>query len=412
MNSIFRVAGVLALAAASFVPGTIEGQDRADAFTAPLRRNPFSTMMLGRTALTGTLDAELANNTLSVSDAWAINEIGDDLRLSDIFLVGGLIPEGEGMRMAARTGAQGTIAFPLRRGAIALVSGMRALAQSHMPDEVATFARNGFSGDTIHVPLDGLFASTVQYAHAGLLGMAEITPATARTRVRIGAGVHMLHGVGTSALSFRGEEPSFISMSSDDSVTANVTMRSPLEFARQGGSGMAFDAFAGVDVGTTLSVNAMVLGIGSLNVASGSEEVRRLSMRGTAFDFVERMESITPDTVASSSVRVKLPAVARLEGTVRILENTRFGLGVQRELSTQYAMEPTTVTALMHYDVRRWLPLQIGASGGSRYGISPFIGTGLHFGHLRLDGELGFRGGDSPDALRGLTMRSSMSILF
>lgn len=412
MTSLSKTLVAVALAAPSLIPAIASGQDRADVFTSPLRRNPFATMTLGRTAMTGSFEAELANNTLSVTDVWAINQIGEDLRLSDIFLVGGLIPEGEGMRMAARTGAQGTMAFPIGRGAIALVSGVRALAQSHMPDEVASFARNGFSGDTIYVPLDGLSASTVQYAHAGLLGMTEITPASARARVRVGAGVHMLHGIGTSALSFRGTEPSFVSMSSDDSVTANVTMRSPLEFARQGGRGMAFDVFAGLDLGTTLSVNAMVLGLGTLNVASGSEEVRRLSMRGTAFDFVERMESITPDTVASSSVRVKLPAVARVEGSVRILENTRFGLGVQRELSAQYAMEPTTVTALMHYDVRRWLPLQIGASGGGRYGISPFVGTGLHFGHLRLDGELGFRGGDSPDAVRGLTMRSAMSILF
>ena len=409
MNGLTKI---VALASMAALPAMGGAQERADVFDAPYRRGVFSTMMLGRTTLAGSFDAELANNTLSVSDVWAINEIGEDLRLSDVFLVGGLIPEGEGMRMAARTGFNGVMSFPVRRGAVALVSGVRALAQSHMPDEFASFARNGFSGDSIYVPLNGLSASTVQYADAGLLALFDVTPAKSRMKVRVGGGVHTLYGIGTSAISFAGETPSFVAMSNNDSVTAEVTMRSPIQFAQRGGRGMAFDAFAGLDIGSTFSLNAMLLGAGSLNVASGREEVRRLSFRGDPFDFVEKMDSITPDTVPSSAVRVALPAELRVEGSVRLLENTRLGVGVHHELSNRYAVEPTTVTALMQYDVRKWLPFHFGASAGSRYGVNPFIGTGLHFNHLRMDGELGFRGGSSPDDLRGLTLRSSMSILF
>jgi hypothetical protein len=281
-----------------------------------------------------------------------------------------------------------------------------------MPDEVATFARNGFTGDSLFVPLNGLSASTMQFADAGVLGLIEVTPAAARTRVRIGAGVHALYGIGTSAITFGGSSPSYIAMNSTDSVTAEVLMRSPLQFAQRGGSGVAFDAYAGVDVGSSVSLSAMVLSVGSIKLASGSEEVRHLSMRGTAFDFVEEMEALAPDTVPSSAVRVALPAVARMEASARLLDNTRFGVAVQRALSARYATEPTLVTALMHYDVRRWLPFHLGASGGTRYGVNPFIGTGLHFKHLRMDGELGFRGGSSPEDLRGFSIRSSMAILF
>lgn len=408
IKSVLRVTATTLIVLAP----ALGAQERADVFGAPYRRNVFSVMQLGRTALTGSFHAELANNTLSVSDAWAINEIAPDLRLSDIFLVGGLIPEGAGMRMSARTGVQGTISFPVQRGAIALVSGVRALGQSHMPDEVATFARNGFTGDSIFVPLNGLSASTMQFADAGVVGLIEVTKADARTRVRLGAGVHALYGIGTSAITFGGSSPSYIAMSRTDSVTAEVTMRSPLQFAQGGGSGVSFDAYAGVDFGNAVSLSAVMIGVGSIEVASGSEEVRRLSMRGTAFDFVEEMESIAPDTVPSSAVRAALPAIARVEGSFRLLENTRAGVQIQRELSTRYAAEPTMVTALMHYDLRQWLPFHVGASGGSRYGLNPFIGSGLHFKHLRMDGELGFRGGSSPADLRGFNLRSSMSILF
>ncbi|MBI4410575.1 MAG: hypothetical protein HY561_12755, partial [Gemmatimonadetes bacterium] len=387
-------------------------------FQQPYQRNPFALLLDGGVSVTGSFNFELSNNTLEVGDLWAINEIvsADDdslnLRPSDLFLIGGLVPEGEGVELMSRGQLQLNVTFPTRVGTFGLTFGGYGHAESIVPDEVAKLVREGFEGDTFTVDLTELGATTIAFGDVGALGLFDLPLDVPALRLRVGLGMHYLYGIGYNRVRFNGDAgelgTSGISVS-HEGLDADLLISMPTEAVEPGGSGFAADFFASLDVGERINVSALVARVGSIRATRGEREVRRLVLRDTTVaGFLEALDSLdttscdgagptTPclDTIPASTEEIALPGLLRFEASYRLHRMVAAGLVFEQMLGYGFTVDPVAsgLTGLVEFRPLGFLPIRVGGTLENGFEAGFQFGGGLLLGPVHLDCEFASRGG-------------------
>lgn len=418
-TSLRAFAGTFIIAAAALLgfQSTAAAQD-SGVFDQPFQTNPFQPMLADRATVQWNFSAGLSNNTFGVGDLWAVGQIADDFSFTDIFLIGGLVPEGEGVKLASRGATRLDVAIlPLPMGRLGLSLGGNALAEGTVPDEVAGILRDGLSGSSIDVDFSGLGGTMLAYADVGVLGLFDLPigllPLPGDVRVRVGGGFHYLHSGGYADFGFDGadgEQTSRFGIS-HDGVDAEINAAVPIDLATTG-TGYAIDLFAAANMGERIYVGALLKNLGQLNITQEEQGVAQLTITDASFgDFFAELDSLVTDTVAGGERQVTLPGVVRLEGSFMVSPMLRVGAALEGPLGDDFQLS-SPLMARVELRPLSFLPIRVGGSLGGTYGGTYQAGLGLDFNYLRWDLELVSQGGPQIADMRGLTIASGFALRF
>lgn len=387
----------------------------------PFRNDPFQPLLEGGWSFGHYLSVGAENNTLGVGDLVAIGYLMDDFRPSDIFLVAGLVPVGDGVRIGTQDRTAITITFPAgRHVTLGVTAGGRVLGSGQIPDNVSALVRDGITGDEITVDLTEMGAELFGYAEAGLSGVGDIpllpTP-FGLVRLRVGAGVRYIQSVSHVRLGFAGdtgEETSTFTLTRTG-VSTMLNLTSPIgeEILADGGSGFATDLMVGATLGEMAQLRLAVTDMGSADVTVGLREVRTITMDDVSFvDLSSTADSVgATDTVAAGTRSVPLPTTFRADASFRPIDMVGVGARLAVPLGEDAPSLEPLVQAGVEFRPLQALPLRAGITGGD-YGAGFYGGFGIDTRGFDLDLELASAGGPALADLRGVMFRSALAIRF
>lgn len=413
-----------------FVPASSSVAQRVGGvFDQPYESSPFAALTPGQASLAITAGGQIGNNTLNIGDLFAINELSDHFRFNDLFLIGGLIPRGEGLLGDAYADARVSLSVPITdRLDIAVGVGGRGYGDLQVPEELATFVRDGVSGAPLEIDLTRFQFSTLEYTEIGGLAVYEVpTPfLPPSVRLRVGAGGRYLRGIGFGEISFDGDgvvspgtlvasgkvrdEPvaSMVTVS-HDGIVADVTSSVPLDFTTPGGSGYALDLMASANIGR-LHVGVTAWGIGRLEARRGPRAVGRLTYAGTSVrDFFNALDRMPTDTLRTSAETLTVPRTLRFETSYELRPNLTVGGAFERRSGDVFATSHA-FTALAELKPRPWLPVRLGAVFNDGAGPALVGGFGLDLRVVRFESIVAMRGGIAPDKYSRAHARVGFSI--
>ena len=403
MRSKSSVRLIAALAAAVVIPATAAGQ--SGWLDAPRRG----------TVVTGQTDLRAVNNTLAFTDAWAVAQLASDPRFADIFLVGGLVPEGAGFGATALGHSRMSLTHTGARWRIGVEAGLRSESGADVTDAVARFARVGFDGEPFSIALNGTGFRAVHFGEAALR-VARIFGDPLRPRWSIGAGARVVKPVGMARLGFddpvAGGAVSTVTWHAADSTSIDATLTQSIEPFAGGRMSVSPEFIAGARIGHAGWLALGVAAPTTLLVATGDREVRRLRRDGSAVDLVDALENAPTDTIQSASERVVLPAVATLKLALPIGGRATLHSSLRLSGRSEWNPEPTRFESSIALPATSWLELSGGGFAGSRYGGGALVGGALSFWRTRLFGEARLTGGATPGAVRGLQLSGGASLRF
>lgn len=424
-NKLTALAAILVLALGT-VPATttpLAAQPRGSGFyDQPYQSNIFNPLMSGRFSMLFQVTGEAANNVLDLGDAVAIMRIAEDenegLRPSDILLIGGLVPEGSGLRLDSRAAFDLTMGIvPTRFGILGITTGVRVHAAGSVPDELAGFLRDGVQGDTLTIDFGEMYGAGLGYAHAGVLVIGEIPTAdflpVPELRLRAGLGLRGVFGIGHMAFDFKeGDRGSKITVD-HDGIDAQITTVMPVEFANPGGSGLATDLFLAADYADILHANFLISNIGSVEMNVAEREAVRIDLtRGELSEFFEQLDSLVTDTIPATTQSLRLPGLVRFEAGYQPHRMVGVGFLLESGFGDRF-VQPGHVGLMLELRPLRFFPIRLGVNRlGGGYGTGMHGGFGLHLGPFRWDLDVGTRGAGSFDKTRGGALRTGFGLQF
>lgn len=387
----------------------------------PFRNDPFQPLLEGRWSFTNYVNVGADNNTLGVGDMVALGYLASDFRASDIFLVAGLVPVGEGVRVGSQNRTAVALTFPTGRLLTwGLMGGVRAIAEGQVPDDVTALVRDGMVGDVVTVNLTQLGGEAFVFAEGGLNGVLKLpllpTPLGDVTLLA-GAGGRYIQALSHSRVGFAGDEGDAISTFtlSRKGVTTELNIASPLaeDVLAEGGSGFAFDLMAGAALGHRAQLRLAITDLGSAQVNVGRRAVTTIIMDEVSFvEMSSTADSLaTTDTLAAMTREVALPTTLRLDATFRPLNAVGLGFRIAAPVGDGPSLEPLAQVGL---ELRpfRVLPLRVGVLGGGDFGTGFFGGIGLDARTLRFDLEVASSGGPAVSEMRGVALRTGLALRF
>lgn len=417
---IRRHALLLAPVLALLLGGTATAQ--VGALDQPFRNDPFQPLLRGGWSFTHYLGVGAENNTLGIGDVVALYYIQDDFRPTDIFLVAGLVPAGEGIRFGTHDRTGITMTFPVGRYVtLGLLGGVRVLGSGQVPDDIAALIRDGNSGDEVTVNLTELGGEAFAYAEGGLSGVADVpllpTP-FGELRLLAGAGARYVHSLSHVRMGFAGDtgEDSSTFVLTRTGISTSLNMAAPLgeEFLSEGGGGIAVDIMAGAALGEMAQLRLSVTDIGSADVTVAERGITSIVMNdvsflelGSAADTV-----IATDTLPGEIRSVALPTTFRADATFRPIRMVGLGVRLAVPLNEGAPILEPLYQAGVELRLLRPLPVRLGITGGGDFGTGLFAGFGLDTRAVGFDLEVGSAGGPVLADIRGLSFRSALSIRF
>jgi len=388
----------------------------------PYRNDPFQPLLRGGWSFTHYLSLGAENNTLGVGDMVALGYLVDDLKPTDLFLVAGLVPAGEGVRLGSQDRTAITITFPVGDYVtLGITGGGRMLASGQVPDNVAALVRDGVVGDEITVDLTEMGGQAFGYAEVGGSGVVDIpllpTP-FGLLRIHAGAGARFVRSLSHVRFGFAGdtgEQTSTVTLSRIGVSTA-LNLATPIgeEIMADGGTGMAYDLMAGASLGQFAQLRLSVTDIGSAEVMVGQREVRTITMDEVSFlDLGDstQVETLT-DTVMAETRSVSLPTTFRVDASVRPIPMVGVGLRLAVPTDKDAPVLEPLVQAGVELRLADALPLRAGITGGGDFGVGFFGGFGIDTGGFGFDLELASAGGPALADIRGVSFRSALAIRF
>lgn len=387
----------------------------------PFRNDPFQPLLEGRWSFTHYLNVGADNNTLGVGDMVAIGYLASDFRPSDIFLIAGLVPVDEGVRVGSQNRTAATLTFPAGRFlTFGITGGVRAIAEGQVPDDVAALVRDGMVGDVVTVDLTHLGGEAFVFGEGGLNGLLKLplvpTPMGDLTLLA-GAGGRYIQAISHSRVGFSGDDGDAISTFTltQQGVTTELNIASPLaeDVLAEGGSGFAFDLMAGAAIGHRAQLRLAVTDLGSAQVNVGRRAVTTILMDDVSFvDMSSTADSLaTTDTLAAVTRDVALPTTFRVDATFRPLNAIGLGVRLAAPVGDGPSLEPLAQAGL---ELRpfRVLPLRAGILGGGDFGTGFFGGFGIDARTLRFDLEVASSGGPAVSEMRGVSLRTGLALRF
>ncbi len=388
----------------------------------PYRNDPFQPLLGGGWSFTHHLALGVENNTLGIGDMVALGYIAGDPRPTDLFLVAGLVPAGDGVRLGTQDRTGITITFPVSKHlTLGLVSNGRVFGSGQVPDNVAALARDGVTGDEITVDLTEMGGELFGYAEAGVNGLVDVpllpTP-FGLLRIRAGAGARYVHALSHVRFGFSGdsgEDTSLVTLNRIG-VSTQLNLASPIgeELLAESGSGTAFDVMVGATVGEMAQLRLAITDLGSVDVTVGQREVRTITMDEVSFlDLGSTADSVAvTDTVAAQLRTIDLPATFRADASFRPIPLVGLGLRLAVPMVEDApALEPV-VQAGVELRLVDALPLRAGVTGGGDFGAGFFGGFGIDAGGFGFDLEVASTGGPALADIRGVAFRSALAIRF
>jgi hypothetical protein len=412
---------ILLPALAALVVAAAPAAAQVGVLDQPFRNDPFQPLLEGRWSFTHYLNVGADNNTLGVGDMVAIGYLASDFRPSDIFLIAGLVPVDEGVRVGSQNRTAATLTFPAGRLlTFGITGGVRAIAEGQVPDDVAALVREGMVGDVVTVDLTHLGGEAFVFAEGGLHGLFKLplvpTPMGDLTLLA-GVGGRYIQAISHSRVGFAGDEGDAISTFTltRQGVTTELNIASPLaeDVLAEGGSGFAFDLMAGAAIGHRAQLRLALTDLGSAQVNVGRRAVTTIIMEDVSFvDMSSTADSLaTTDTLAAVTRDVALPTTVRVDGTFRPLNAIGLGFRIAAPVGDGPSLEPLAQAGL---ELRpfRVLPLRAGILGGGDFGTGFFGGFGIDARTLRFDLEVASSGGPAISEMRGVSLRTGLALRF
>lgn len=388
----------------------------------PFRNDLFQPLLSGRWSITHYLSADVANNTLGVGDMVALSLIAEDFRPSDIFLVAGLVPAGEGVKLGTQERTGLMVAFPVGPYlTLGVTGGGRVLGYGHVPDDVAALVRDGITGEEITVDLTEMGGEVFGYAEAGGSILARIpllrTP-FGDLELLGGGGARYVRSVSHVRVGFAGDDgdqtSTFTLTRTGVSTSLNLTAPLGEEVLAESGGGIAADLMVGAALGHMAQLRLSVTDLGSADALVGERAVTTVTIEDASFvDFGSATDSAAvTDTLPGGTRTVPLPTTLRADATFRPLDLVGVGVRVAIPMNEDaIALEPLFQAAVELRPLRA-LPLRAGVTGGGDFGTGYFAGLGLDTRVIGFDLELATSGGPALASIRGVGFRSALSIRF
>lgn len=406
----------------------------------PYRNDPFQPLLAGGWSFTHYLSAGADNNTMAVGDLVALGILaeasfdtdipliggttsptdGDGFRPTDLFLVAGLVPAGEGVRLGTHNRTGVTITFPAGQlVTVGVTGGVRFLGSGVIPDDVAALARDGVTGDAITVDLTELGGEMFGYAEAGVSGLLdlEVLPTPfGDVSLLAGAGARYVRSLAHLRFGFSGdsgEETSTFTVARTG-VSTDLNLSTPIgeDVLAEGGSGVAMDVMVGATLGHRAQLRLAFTDIGSAEVTVGRREVTTLQLDDVSFLELGGDSASVTDTLTSVTRSVSLPTTFRADATFRPLNIVGIGARLAVPLDPEAPTYEPLVQAGVELRPLPVLPLRAGVLGGGDFGTGFFAGLGLDTRVVGFELELASSGGPAPADFRGVSFRSALSLRF
>lgn len=406
----------------------------------PYRNDLFQPLLSGRFSFTHYLSAGADNNTLAVGDLVALGilaeaSLGTDIpgigptggpsgedgfRPTDLFLLAGLVPAGEGIRLGThdRTGLVVTVPTgPLVT--VGLMGGVRLLGSGQIPDDLAALARDGVAGDSITVNLTEMGGEMFGYAEMGanaLLNLEVLPTPFGDISVLAGAGARYVRGLAHLRFGFAGdsgEETSTFTVARTG-VSTDLHMSTPIgeEVLAEGGGGVAMDVMVGATLGHRAQLRLAVTDLGTAEVTVGQRQVTSMELNDVSFLELGGDSASVTDTLASATRSIALPTTFRADATFRPINMIGIGARIALPMdSAAFAFEPLYQVGL-ELRLLPALPLRAGMLGGGEFGTGYFAGFGLDTRVFGFELEMASSGGPAVADIRGVSLRSALSLRF